>query len=826
MAVNKNFVVKNGLEVDTDLIFADASTNKVGIGSTIPATELDVKGGIAVTDINASGVGTIVTLRSTTGIITTVDAVSLQATNLVITGVSTGITLGTLDELNVSGVTSTGSLQVVGTGNMPVGIITNAQGTNINYSGIGTIANVIFTKDASGVGATIGAAVGMVTYYGDGVNLLNTGGGIGIGSTQGIVGYGFTTLNFIGAGNTFKTDGTTIDISISGGGGGSGSVSISSEAPSSPSNGDLWYSTEYGRTFVWFDEETLGIGNTAVWVDAAPFNMGGKFVSKYGDNAFGAIGYTGGTTSQASIYYTGDPNTGLYFPSTDHVGVVAGGTASLVVNPNGISVTGIITGNGSGLTGVASTDNINTGTSATFTSNVNVSGVTSLGTANSGSLDVVGMTTLRNDINIIGSQAGVTSITWDASNDKLLFQDLTKLAIGAGSDLQLYHDSEHSRIVDSGTGHLIIQTSELNLMNAGGSEDMIKAVADGAVSLYNDNTEVLKTVSAGVNITNGTSAARLSVIGGEGQQGELRLLADDGDDNADYWSFQARADGNLNIQNYASGSWENSIVAAGNGNVALYCDNSKTFETAYGGVVVTGVCTATSFVGDGSLITGIAAGGSGEFNTSISGATQYDVTTSMATALTANASTDHRTIVHSIHICNISGSEASISGEIQSSFSIAHNIPVPAGSAVELLKQPKVLGPSETIELQSDTASALEATIIIEYKEDTDFWDAQVDITSGTTMTDIYTSTSNPSVVQSILLANDDGSNDVKARVAWTDGSNNIQSYLCYDMVIPAESTVELCEKPKYLASGYKLRGYANQADRLEITASGKQITS
>ena len=32
MAVNKNFVVKNGLEVDTDLIFADASTNKVGIG--------------------------------------------------------------------------------------------------------------------------------------------------------------------------------------------------------------------------------------------------------------------------------------------------------------------------------------------------------------------------------------------------------------------------------------------------------------------------------------------------------------------------------------------------------------------------------------------------------------------------------------------------------------------------------------------------------------------------------------------------------------------------------------------------------------------------
>ena len=93
-------------------------------------------------------------------------------------------------------------------------------------------------------------------------------------------------------------------------------------------------------------------------------------------------------------------------------------------------------------------------------------------------------------------------------------------------------------------------------------------------------------------------------------------------------------------------------------------------------------------------------------------------------------------------------------------------------------------------------------------------------------MTDIYESSSNPSVVQSILIANDDGGNDGKVRVAWTDGSDNVQSYLAYDLIIPADSTVELCEKPKYLASGYKLRASANQADRLEITASGKQITS
>ena len=85
MAVNKNFVVKNGLEVDTDLIFADASTDKVGIGSTIPASMLDVRGGIAVTDINVSGVGTIVTIKGTSGIVSTIIADNVQANNLIIT---------------------------------------------------------------------------------------------------------------------------------------------------------------------------------------------------------------------------------------------------------------------------------------------------------------------------------------------------------------------------------------------------------------------------------------------------------------------------------------------------------------------------------------------------------------------------------------------------------------------------------------------------------------------------------------------------------------------------------------------------------------------
>ena len=761
MAVNKNFVVKNGLEVSTDLIFADATTNRVGIASTIPGTELDVIGGIGASTANISGVGTITTLKGTTGIVTTVVGHSVQAGNLNVTGIATIPKLGVLSELYVSGVATVNSLDVITTANIPTGIVTRATGTHLTYTGVSTIGNFIITPDAVGTGATVGAAVGVVTYYGDGANLTNTGGGVGIGSTLGVVGYGFTFINFVGTGNTFKVDGTTVDIGISGGGG-SGSVSIGSEAPASPSSGDLWYSTEYGRTFVWFDEETLGIGDTAVWVDSSPFNNGGQFISKYGDNAYGAIGYTGGTTAQASIYYTGDPNTGIYFPATDKLGVTAGGVGVATFNVNGFEVAGIVTagsftGDGSGLTGVASTDNIITTTEAKLLGGVRMEGFTTSATMN-----VTGVSTLRGDITLTGSQAGVTSVFYDASGDVLRFNDNVKASFGNGSDLSIFHNGTNNT-VSIANGNLTIAK--------GASENIAKFTPDGSIDLYYDNTKRFETASddkGGGVIVTGKIVGTAATIG-------------------------------------SGVTINNTGIDAGIG---------------------AGIITASTYHGDGSNLTGIAAGGSGEFNTSISGATQYDVTTSMAVALTANASASHRTIVHSIHICNISAAEASISGEIQSSFSLAHNIPVPAGSAVELLKQPKVLGPSETIELQSDTASALEATIIIEYKEDTDFWDAAIDLTSAATLTDIYVSTTNPSVVQSILLANDDGTNDVKARVAWTDGSNNIQSYLCYDMVIPAESTVELCEKPKYLPADYKLRGYANQADRLEITASGKQITS
>jgi hypothetical protein len=78
---------------------------------------------------------------------------------------------------------------------------------------------------------------------------------------------------------------------------------------------------------------------------------------------------------------------------------------------------------------------------------------------------------------------------------------------GNGNDLQIYHDGSHSRIVDSGTGNLNIQGSQVTVLNAAGTENMIKAVQDGAVELYYDNSKKFETRSNGILVTSNGDAA-------------------------------------------------------------------------------------------------------------------------------------------------------------------------------------------------------------------------------------------------------------------------------------------------------------------------------
>ena len=69
-AINKSFVIKNGLEVSTDLIFVDAPKNKVGIGTTNPLQKLQI-GNVDVSGISTDGKVFVVTSDAKVGIGTT-----------------------------------------------------------------------------------------------------------------------------------------------------------------------------------------------------------------------------------------------------------------------------------------------------------------------------------------------------------------------------------------------------------------------------------------------------------------------------------------------------------------------------------------------------------------------------------------------------------------------------------------------------------------------------------------------------------------------------------------------------------------------------------
>ena len=119
-----------------------------------------------------------------------------------------------------------------------------------------------------------------------------------------------------------------------------------------------------------------------------------------------------------------------------------------------------------------------------------------------------------------GATAAVTAASFDVVNDtspqlggnldvnakNIVFGDSSgasddRLTFGAGTDLSIYHDGSESRIVDSGTGQLILQTNKFRLFNAAGDENLIQATEDGQVVLYHNNNAKIETTSAGVDVT-------------------------------------------------------------------------------------------------------------------------------------------------------------------------------------------------------------------------------------------------------------------------------------------------------------------------------------
>ena len=210
-----------------------------------------------------------------------------------------------------------------------------------------------------------------------------------------------------------------------------------------------------------------------------------------------------------------------------------------------------------------------------------------------------------------------------AANDRIVF----------GSDaLRVKHTGSHADIENT-TGNITIKndsssSTEQILIQAKGGEDSIKAIANGAVELYHNNSKRLESTSQGVDLgfvdgnirfmaANGSSNIYVNTDDSElkmwdnakilmGASEDLQIFHDGSDSFIkDTGTGALKVCSNIFRVNNAANS-EAMIKAEENAGVTLSYDANTKFETTSSGVTVTGTCSATAFSGSSGTLTGVA----------------------------------------------------------------------------------------------------------------------------------------------------------------------------------------------------------------------------
>jgi len=194
-------------------------------------------------------------------------------------------------------------------------------------------------------------------------------------------------------------------------------------------------------------------------------------------------------TSQASKAVTVDSSGDLLVPDSDKFKFGNGGDLEIYHDGTHSYVSDVGTGN-LNLVG-ASVHILGTGeTMATF-------------------VDDGAVTLFHNNAAKIATASGGVAVTGQLDlSSHLDMPDDSKIKLGTGDDLEIYHDGTHSYVSDVGTGNLNLVGASVHILGTG--ETMATFVDDGAVTLYFDNAIKLATVTGGVNVT-GTLTATTNV---------------------------------------------------------------------------------------------------------------------------------------------------------------------------------------------------------------------------------------------------------------------------------------------------------------------------
>jgi hypothetical protein len=210
-------------------------------------------------------------------------------------------------------------------------------------------------------------------------------------------------------------------------------------------------------------------------------------------------------------------------------------------------------------------------------------------------------------------EIGLNEIETDLS-----FGDNIKAKFGASDDLQIYHDGSNSYVRDVGTGHLNISGEEVRILNSGNSELKALFTTDGSVELYYDNSKKIETTSTGIDVTGtitfdgGTTSADLNFGDNDkaifGAGSDLQIFHDSGGNSF----INESGSGSLVVKatNTFINATDDAAMAAfyDEGQVELYHNASKKFETTSTGIDVTGDVGGDTATITGSITSNPASG--------------------------------------------------------------------------------------------------------------------------------------------------------------------------------------------------------------------------
>ena len=286
--------------------------------------------------------------------------------------------------------------------------------------------------------------------------------------------------------------------------------------------------------------------------------------------------------------------------------------------------------------------------------------------------------------NLTGITAGLSNIVEDSSpqlggnldtNGKLInFGDssggtVNRLQFGDGEELKLFHGSNGNSYFQSTVGGTFIRvagSNEIALQSEGGSENMIRAIGNGAVELYHNNTKRIETTANGVlclryafdtdnYITCNNTANTMEFVLNNTDIGEfsgsgllirdsMQLRVGTGNDTRFYHSgthsyIKHAGTGNfyIDIGNddlFAITMAESEHLAnfTGNGAVELFHNGSKKFETLSYGVQIHGALTASNNINFGDNTSKFMSGSANQLQMYYDGSNAY-INNTVATQL-------------------------------------------------------------------------------------------------------------------------------------------------------------------------------------------------